>query len=50
MSEVENRPIGGVTTSASRRAVCDQHKYGSVRAAPGDGGGYSSVPSMECDL
>ena len=25
----------------SRRAVCEQHKYGSVRGAPSDGGSYS---------
>jgi hypothetical protein len=24
-----------------RRAVCEQHKYGSVRGAPRDGGSYS---------
>ncbi len=33
-----------------RRAVCEQHKYGSVRAAPGDGGSYSGAPSMGADL
>jgi hypothetical protein len=26
---------------SSRRAVCDQHKHGSVRGAPREGGAYS---------
>ena len=33
---------GGGNNPPSRRAVCDQHKYGSVRGAPGDGGAYST--------
>ncbi len=30
-----NRPVGGGNNRRSRRAVCEQHKYGSVRGAPG---------------
>ena len=34
-------PAGdGGHNPSSRRAVCERHKYGSVRAAPSNGGGY----------
>lgn len=42
IGEVEKRPAAGSQPS-SRRAVCEQHKYGSVRAALGDWGGYSPL-------
>lgn len=32
---------GGVSNPPSRRAVCEQHLYGSVRGAPREGGAYS---------
>src|SRR5262245_2633476 len=36
------QPAGrGGHNPRSRRAVCEQHKYGSVRGAPSDGGPYS---------
>jgi hypothetical protein len=34
-------PAGdGGHNPSSRRAVCEKHKYGSVRGAPGNGGAY----------
>ena len=38
------KPAGaGVNNLASRRAVCEKHKYGSVRAGEGNLPGYSTA-------
>ena len=44
MSEVENRPAGGVTTAGPEEPYVNSHKYGSVRGALRDGGAYSMDP------